>query len=131
MKTFHESEFLRWANRIGLFIDERYPQSAVLSFRPDPQLDRFWEVPPEPERRPYFVASMLDLMGAWQSCYVWRHLGSWPEAAAASRINERRIRVVRGDLNRPAILVTEYGCLTRVDADDGVAVANAELAFTF
>jgi len=65
MKTLHESEFLRWANRIGLFIDERYPQSAVLSFRPDPQLDRFWEVPPEPERRPYFVAPMLDLMGAW------------------------------------------------------------------
>jgi hypothetical protein len=44
-----------------LFIDQRYPQSAVLSFQPDPQLDRFWEVPPEPERRPYFVASMLDL----------------------------------------------------------------------
>jgi len=88
MKTLRETEFLRWANRLGLFIDERYPQSAVLSFQPDPQLDRFWEVPPEPERRPYFVASMLDLMGDWHSCHVWRHLGSWPEAADASRIND-------------------------------------------
>jgi hypothetical protein len=88
MKRLSESEFLRWANGVGLFLDERYPQSAVLSFRPDRQLDRFWEVPPEPECRPYFVASLLDLMGAWDSCSVWRHLGSWPDAADPSRAKE-------------------------------------------
>jgi hypothetical protein len=88
MKTLRESDFLHWAQQAGLFVDERYPQSAVLSFRPNLELDRFWEVPPEPERRPYFVASLLDLMGDWRSCYVWRHLGSWPRAANQSRIND-------------------------------------------
>lgn len=88
MKTIRESEFLAWAEQVGLFLDERYPQSAVLSFRPDPELDRFWEIPPEPERRPFFVDSLLDLMGDWRSCYIWRHLGSWPPVANQSRIND-------------------------------------------
>jgi len=80
-----------------LYLDERYPQSAVLSFRPDPELDRIWDVPPQPERRPYFIASLLELMGDWQWCYVWRHLGSWPQAADASRINDVvELRILKG-----------------------------------
>jgi|SRR5678815_4983169 len=88
MKTVDESEFLRWTNSVGLFIDDRYPQSNVLGFRREPELARFWEVPLEPEVRPYFVASLLELMGQWQSCFVWRHLGIWPAAAEGSRIND-------------------------------------------
>jgi hypothetical protein len=60
----------------------------VLVFQPDPQQDRFWEVPVEPERRPYFLQCFLELMGDWQDCYAWRHLGSWPESAEPLRIND-------------------------------------------
>jgi len=45
-------------------------------------------VPERPELRPYFLASLIDLLGEWQSCYVWRHLGSWPDPA---EIDSRRI----------------------------------------
>src|SRR4051812_34080568 len=88
MNTLSEAEFLSWANAAGFDLDERYPHSAVLTFRPDPELDRFWEVPSEPERRPYFIASLVELMGEWQSCYVWKHLGRWPQSAEPSRIND-------------------------------------------
>ena len=86
MKTFPAAEFLAWADRAGLSLDPQYPASAVLMFRPDPQQDRFWEVPVEPERRPYFLLAFLELMGEWQECYAWRHLGGWPESADPRRI---------------------------------------------
>jgi hypothetical protein len=88
MRTHREDEFLAWAGRSGFEIDPRYPHSAVLTFRPDPQQDRFCEVPVEAERRPYFVASLLDCMGDWQACYVWRHLGRWPQPAVPERLND-------------------------------------------
>ena len=75
MKTLTESAFLTWADGAGLCLDPQYPESAVLVFRPDPQQDRFWEIPAEPERRPYFLLSFLELMGDWQECYAWRHMG--------------------------------------------------------
>lgn len=78
MKTLTEDEFLRWASTKGLGLDPKYPQSAVLDFQSNSE-SRFWEVPREPERRPYFLASLIDLMGDWQTCYAWRHLGSWPD----------------------------------------------------
>jgi hypothetical protein len=51
---------------------------------------RFWTVPPEPERRPHLIAALLELLGDWQICYVWRHLGSWPDTASvdAERAND-------------------------------------------
>jgi hypothetical protein len=78
MRTVAETEFLRWADERGLALDPRYPQSAVLNFRAGSGEARFWCVPPEPERRPYFLASFLELLGDWNSCFAWRHLGSWP-----------------------------------------------------
>ena len=88
MKRLSESEFLKWADGAGLGPDPRYPHSAVLKFRSDPDQNRFWEVPPEPECRPYFVLSFLELMEDWRHCYVWRHLGSWPQVVEPSRIND-------------------------------------------
>ena len=88
MKTLTESAFLAWADGAGLCLDPRYPQSAVLVFRPDPHQDRFWETPAEPECRPYFILSLLELMGEWQECYAWRHLGSWPESVDPLRVND-------------------------------------------
>jgi len=89
MKTHSEKQFLRWAREHGMGLDDRYPDSAVLTFKPDPNLDRFWAVPPEPERRPYFLSLMLDLMGEWQSCFVWRHMGSWPGKPDPEEPNDR------------------------------------------
>jgi len=98
VRTISQEEFLRWASAKGMGIDPRYPQAAVLGFsqRSD---SRFWRVPQEPERRPYFLASLLDLMGDWQSCYAWRHLGSWPEASSVDvrRINDAvELQILKG-----------------------------------
>jgi hypothetical protein len=87
MKTLTEDKFLKWASTKGLGLDPDFPQSAVLDFKARSE-SRFWKVPREPERRPYFLALLVDLMGDWQTCYVWRHLGSWPEP---NRIDPRRI----------------------------------------
>ena len=88
MRTHREEEFLAWADRSGFQIDPRYPASAVLTFRPDAEHDRFWQVPDPPEMRPHFIASLLECMGDWQSCYVWRHLGRWPRSADPERVND-------------------------------------------
>ena len=89
MRTITEQEFLRWAAGKNLGLDPRYPNSAVLDFREGSE-SRFWLVPSEPERRPHLIASLLELMGEWQTCYVWRHLGSWPDPSSvdASRVND-------------------------------------------
>ena len=97
MRTLAENDFLRWAESNGLGLDEQYPDSAALTFRPDPCQDRFWSVPPKPERRPDFIASLLELMGDWRSCYAWRHLGSWPDSVDNRRLNDViELRILRG-----------------------------------
>jgi len=97
MKTHPEQQFLKWAEAHGMGLDERYPDSAILTFKPDPALDRFWVVPPQPQRRPYFLALMLDLMGKWRSCRVWRHMGSWPRRPDRQRPNHRvEFQILKG-----------------------------------
>lgn len=97
MKTLTESAFLAWADGAGLCLDPQYPASAVLMFRSHRKQARFWEVPAEPERRPYFILSLLELLGDWQECYAWRHLGSWPSSADPTRINDVvELRILQG-----------------------------------
>jgi len=97
MRALAENDFLRWAQDNGLGLDERYPDSAVLTFRPDSLQDRFWSAPTQPEKRPYFVASLLELMGDWRSCFCWRHLGSWPGSVDQRRVNDVvELRILRG-----------------------------------
>jgi hypothetical protein len=97
MKTHSEEQFLKWAKTHDMGLDERYPDSAVLTFKPDPDLERFWVVPRQPERRPYFIALMLELMGKWQSCRVWRHMGSWHERPNPERLNDRiEFQILKG-----------------------------------
>jgi hypothetical protein len=45
-------------------------------------------VPAAVRRLPYFLESFLELMGDWQSCRVWRHLGSWPDKTSPDRISD-------------------------------------------
>ncbi len=89
MKTRTEDEFLKWAKARGLTLDPKYPEAAVLRFEECEGDDRFWEVPHEPERRPHFIATALDLAAGWSSFFCWRHLGSWPNAPDRARINDR------------------------------------------
>jgi hypothetical protein len=51
---------------------------------------RFWCVPDQPQRRPFFYSCVLELAGSWNSCFAWRHRGSWPseETLNPSRIND-------------------------------------------
>jgi hypothetical protein len=79
MKTHSEEQFLKWVKAHDMGLDERYPDAAVLTFKPDPALSRFWVIPSKPELRSYFLALILNLIGKWQSCRVWRHMGSWPQ----------------------------------------------------
>jgi hypothetical protein len=92
-----EAEFLRWAATRGLAPDSDYPQSAVLKYRAGGE-SRFWLVPPQPERRPYFIAMLLELLGEWEACYVWRHSGSWPGVYdMTGRVNDRiEYQILRG-----------------------------------
>jgi hypothetical protein len=90
MRALPEAEFLKWAGDHGLILDPRYPKLAELMFQAGASEARFWEVPAKPERRPYFLASLLHLLGDWKACFVWRHMGSWPVAANLhpERIND-------------------------------------------
>jgi hypothetical protein len=89
MKTHTEKQFLKWASAHGMGLDERYPDCAVLTFIPNPALDRFWVTPQKPELRAYFLSLMLTLMADWKSCFVWRHMGSWPSKPDPRRPNDR------------------------------------------
>jgi hypothetical protein len=95
MRTLTEQTFLGWAEDHGLGLDPQYPKSAVLTFASGSGDSRFWCIPPEPERRPYYLASLLDLLGDWQSCFAWRHLGYWPNSDdmdAGERVEHQILR---------------------------------------
>jgi hypothetical protein len=99
MKSLTETDFLRWAEDRDLTLDSRYPQLAMLQFRPASDSARFWCVPEQPHRRPYFYSSVLELVGPWASCFAWRHLGSWPskEGLDPRRVNDNvEFELLRG-----------------------------------
>lgn len=98
MRTLSVDAFLQWAASKGLHLNPTYPHSAELDFESGSET-RFWTVPAAPERRPYFLATLIDLLGDWQKCYVWRHLGSWPDPARidSESINDlTQFQILRG-----------------------------------
>src|SRR5262249_31663903 len=97
MKTLSEAEFISWVPAHGITLHKSYPKVAVLTFQPDGGHWRFWSVPPAPERRPHFIATMLKLLTGWSFCFVWRHSGSWPTSADPLRINDAvELQILRG-----------------------------------
>jgi hypothetical protein len=97
MRTLGEADFITWTRAHGMVLHESYPKTAILTFTPDAGWDRFWPTPSEPERRPHFIATMLDLLGDWASCFVWKHSGSWHASADPLRINDRvELEILRG-----------------------------------
>jgi hypothetical protein len=89
MKTHSEKHFLQWAAIHRLALDPSSSGSALLEFEPDPGLSRFWLVPVRPELRSYFLFTMLRLTGPWHSCFIWRHMGSWPLDPQPPNANDR------------------------------------------
>jgi hypothetical protein len=89
MKTLPEDDFIRWAISHGLGVD-KYRQTTILRFQPTSGIGRFWNIPDRPERRSAFISSMLELAGPWETCFAWRHMGSWPDPKHLdlSRIND-------------------------------------------
>ncbi len=81
MRKLKKEEFLSWAKSHGMELDAEYPESAVLTFKPAIDHERFWMVPSDAEARPYFIFKLLELTGEWTSCFAWRHQGSWPESS--------------------------------------------------
>lgn len=129
MKTYTEQQFLRWAGNRGIVIDSQYPKSAVLDFvSPKPESDRFWEIPAEPERRPYFISTILQAMGDWESCYVWRHMGSWPARPDPQRLNDRIEFVILKSIGLPlgTADVVEFN---REEADSLIALVFSTSIF--
>jgi len=84
MHTIGETDLLRWASANGMELDLRYPKAKSLVFKTNSE-ERFWCVPPEPNLRPYFLSALLEFMENWKSCYVWRHLGKWPNATTSPK----------------------------------------------
>jgi hypothetical protein len=97
MKSISESNFLEWARGVGLHLDPLYPNAAVLAVRDGVNDARFWRLPAEPHRHPHFIGVLVELLGDWQCCYVWRHLGGWPASADPRRVNDVvELEILRG-----------------------------------
>jgi hypothetical protein len=101
MKRHTETLFLAWASDAGIVLDPRYPQSASLVFGENHSYDRFWCIPPEPERRPCFFRCILQAFGAWSSFRCWRHLGSWPSDPDPLRVNDQVEHTILSGLALP------------------------------
>ena len=98
MNAISKEQFLQWAATHGLTLDPKYPQAAVLHYTAGGD-SRFWAVPTEPQRRPRFITTLLERLGEWETCYVWRHLGRWPQPGKMNpgRPNERvEYQILRG-----------------------------------
>jgi hypothetical protein len=128
MKTLEESAFLEWAETADLCLDPQYPHSAVLMFRSESKEHRFWEVPAEPECRPYFISSLIELLGDWRECYAWRHLGAWPMSAEPSRINDVVEKRLLAGLGLP-LGTADVVCFDRSESDAVIALIFVTTVF--
>jgi hypothetical protein len=88
MNKIDKNKFLEMIKQKGIIIDPKYLQTADLTFDDDSELSRFWEIPEEARRIPYFVDTLLTLLEPWESIYVWKHMGSWNVAVKGERLND-------------------------------------------
>lgn len=88
MKQIKEKKFLEIIKKQGIIIDPKYPKSASLCFEKDINIWRFWVIPSEGGRIPFFVDTILEALDKWERIFVWRHLGSWVQTIKGERITE-------------------------------------------
>ena len=74
------NEFLPIARALGVVPDVRYTDPRYLVHAPDPDVRRFWDAPENPRRFTALVASVLDGLDPWATCYLWPRTG-WGHAA--------------------------------------------------
>ncbi|HUI30195.1 MAG TPA: hypothetical protein VLX91_08250 [Candidatus Acidoferrales bacterium] len=87
MKTIKEGQFVDMLKGSGIEIDLRYPQSSDLSYGTY-DYSRFWLVPQEARRIPYFVKTIIESIDEWQFVHIWKHRGSWTTKIKGERIND-------------------------------------------
>ena len=88
MKRIEEKQFIKMIRQIGITVDSRYPETAELGFGKESEISRFWEIPEEARRIPYFVQTILSALDPWESVYVWKHMGSWFTSIKGERLND-------------------------------------------
>jgi len=88
MKGIKEKKFIEMIRQKGMSVDSRYPESAELTFQEGSEISRFWEIPEEARRIPYFVDTTLAALDPWESIYVWKHMGSWNTSVDGERLND-------------------------------------------
>lgn len=80
MRILSDDELLAWALGKEMFPKEGYAQWIQFRSEYDASLARFWDTPVDPDIRIYFIATLIEALGEWTACYVWRPLGWWPIA---------------------------------------------------
>ncbi len=88
MNRLTETEFLSWADGVGIGVEPERPRDNMLVFHGGCSYQRVWPIPAECYRRPYFFGATLRLLDDWQSCYAWRRLGSWPAESDLDEIDD-------------------------------------------
>jgi hypothetical protein len=88
MEGIEEKTFIEVIRQLGITVDTRYPDTAELGFGKGSEISRFWEIPKEARRIPYFVETILSALDAWESMYVWKHMGSWFTSIKGERLND-------------------------------------------
>lgn len=78
MTTIPQDHFVATLAQTGLALDPKYPDARVLRYTGEMH-SRFWITPTAARRRPFFLSSLLDLLGDWQTCSCWRPKGSWAD----------------------------------------------------
>ena len=88
MKRLSEPAFLKILKPLGIEVGDGYPKVVNLSFDKKAGDARYWALPMAARRFPFFCLTILELLGEWQVCYAWRHMGGWPEKLDPDRIND-------------------------------------------
>ncbi|HEX4795683.1 MAG TPA: hypothetical protein VH370_17975 [Humisphaera sp.] len=78
MELLPADQFLPWARTMGIILDPVYSTPKCLVYQSDATERRWWNTPADPEEITRFLSHLLNGLGPWRFCSVWRRGGSWP-----------------------------------------------------
>ena len=87
MKRITEKQFIEILKSIKIEIDPKYPNSVILSYL-NSSYSRFWSIPEEARKIPYFIETIINAIDEWKNIYVWKHMGSWTTKIRGNRVND-------------------------------------------
>jgi hypothetical protein len=88
VKRIKEQLFINNIREIGLKLDPKYPDSAILSFDNVSTYSRFWNIPDQARKYPFFTNTILTNIDPWKYVYIWKHMGSWDVLKHRERVND-------------------------------------------